>query len=304
VTRPRPSALVGAGAVSLEHTGRRRRDANARGDDRRDGVERRRAFSALSAIPGSLPSPRYTLICVPRVRRTGAVLDPNRAPSRIGRSDHAAGLIIDGLAAHTLRLPAALTAIALAGSIVSAVAMQGMGSMDGPRSMGSFLWLWIAMSAAMMLPSLVPAASLASTVGSSGTAFVGGYVMVWTVAGVVAFEAARGLMDNGRWLAVGAIVAAALYKLSPLKGECLRRCRSPLGLLFRRSPFAPVSSTASSASAAAVPSCSHCSPLVSGACFGWQRSPQLFIEKVTSFGTRASVPVAVALLGAAVWIAV
>jgi predicted metal-binding membrane protein len=39
-------------------------------------------------------------------------------------------------------------------------------------SIASFLWLWIAMSAAMMLPSVVPAASLAERVGRSGTAFV------------------------------------------------------------------------------------------------------------------------------------
>jgi len=183
--------------------------------------------------------------------------------------------------------------------------MQGMGSMDGPTSMGSFLWLWIAMSAAMMLPSLVPAASLASTVGSSGTAFVGGYVMVWTVAGVVAFEAARGLMDNGRWLAVGAIVAAALYQLSPLKGECLRRCRSPLGLLLRRSPV-----RAGLEHGLVCLGCCWALMLALlalgvGSMF-WMAADAaaIFIEKVTSFGTRASVPVAVALLGAAVWIAV
>ena len=74
---------------------------------------------------------------------------------------------------RTLRVPAALTALALGGWIASAVAMQGMMAMEGPGSVASFLWLWIAMSAAMMLPSLVPAASLASGVGRSAAAFVG-----------------------------------------------------------------------------------------------------------------------------------
>ena len=128
--------------------------------------------------------------------------------------------------------------------------MQGMASMDGPGPIGSFLWLWIAMSAAMMLPSVVPAASLAAHVGRSGTAFVSGYFAVWAATGIVAFEAARGLTGAGRWLPAGAIVAAAAYQLSPLKAACLRGCRGPLGSLLRRGHFAPGSST-SSASAVA-----------------------------------------------------
>jgi phosphate/sulfate permease len=43
---------------------------------------------------------------------------------------------------RTLRFPVALTAFALGGWIASALAMQGMASMDGPGSIGSFLWLW------------------------------------------------------------------------------------------------------------------------------------------------------------------
>jgi predicted metal-binding membrane protein len=221
------------------------------------------------------------------------------------RIDLVSALTSTDLPPRTLRVPAALTAIALAGWIVTAVAMHGMASMDGPSSIGSFLWIWIAMSAAMMLPSLVPAASLASTVGSSGTAFVGGYVVVWTVAGVVAFEAARGLMDSSQWLAIGAIVAAALYQLTPLKNACLRRCRSPLGLLLRRSPVG--------AGLEHGVVCLGCCwalmvallALGVGSMF-WMAAvaAAIFIEKVTSFGARASAPVAVALLGAAVWIAV
>jgi len=179
-----------------------------------------------------------------------------------------------------------------------------MESMDGPSSMGSFLWLWIAMSVAMMLPSLVPAASLAVTVGRSGAAFVGGYVIVWTVAGVLAFEAARGLMDSGGWLAVGAIVTAALYQLTPLKNACLRRCRSPLGLLLRRRPVR--------AGLEHGLVCLGCCWALMLALLAlgvgsmlWMAlvATAIFIEKVTSFGARASVPVAVALLGVAVWIA-
>jgi predicted metal-binding membrane protein len=205
---------------------------------------------------------------------------------------------------RTLRLPATLTAFALAGWIASAVAMDGMGSMEGPGSMGSFLWLWIAMSAAMMLPSLVPAASLATSIGSSGTAFVGGYLAVWTATGGVAFEATRALMDGSRWLAVGAIVGAALYQLTPLKSACLRRCRSPLGLLLRMSALG--------AGLEHGLVCLGCCwalmltllALGVGSMF-WMAvlAAAIFVEKVTSIGVRACTPVALALVGVAVWVA-
>jgi predicted metal-binding membrane protein len=175
--------------------------------------------------------------------------------------------------------------------------------MQGMDSLASFLWLWIAMSAAMMLPSVVPAASLAECVGRSGVAFVGGYFAVWAATGVVAFEAARGLAGAGRWLAAGAVVGAALYQLSPLKDACLRRCRSPLGLLLRRGSFGA--------------GLEH-GVLCLGCCWAlmlallalgagsllWMAAvaAAIFVEKVTSVGVRASAPVAVALLGAAVWI--
>ena len=197
-----------------------------------------------------------------------------------------------------LRLPAALVALAVAGWVVSALAMGDM------ASMASFLWLWIAMSAAMMLPSVVPAASLAEHVGRSGTAFVGGYFAVWAVTGLAAFEATQVLMDAGRGLAAGAVAAAAVYQLSPLKDACLRRCRSPLGLLLRRGALGA--------------GLEH-GVLCLGCCWAlmlallalgagsllWMAAvaAAIFVEKVTSVGARASAPLAVALVGAAVWIA-
>jgi predicted metal-binding membrane protein len=189
-------------------------------------------------------------------------------------------------------------ALALAGWGASAFVMADM------ASMASFLWLWIAMSAAMMLPSVVPAASLAQAVGRSGTAFVAGYLAVWGASGAVAFETSRGLESAGDWLAAGAIVAAAVYQLSPLKDACLRRCRSPLGLLLRRGALGA--------------GLEH-GVLCLGCCWAlmlallalgagsllWMAAvaAAIFVEKVTSIGARASAPVALALLGAAVWIA-
>jgi predicted metal-binding membrane protein len=100
---------------------------------------------------------------------------------------------------RALRIPAAFTVLALAGWAATAVAMRGMTDMDGPGSAASFLWLWIAMSAAMMLPSLVPAASLAAAVGRSAAAFVGAYAAVWVATGLLAYEAAAALAGAGTW---------------------------------------------------------------------------------------------------------
>lgn len=203
-----------------------------------------------------------------------------------------------------LRVPAALTACALAGWIASALLMQGRPMMDGPGSMPSFLWLWTAMTAAMMLPSVAPAAALATSLGRSGAAFVGGYFALWAATGLVAFEAASGLSGAGKLLAAVAIVAAAAYQVTPLKDACLRRCRSSLGSLLQRGAFAA--------------GLEH-GILCLGCCWGlmlallalgvgsmfWMGvlAAAIFAEKVTAVGTRASAPVALALLGAAVWIA-
>jgi predicted metal-binding membrane protein len=193
-----------------------------------------------------------------------------------------------------------VAALALAGWIATVLAMQGM-TMEGP-SFGWFLWLWTAMSAAMMLPTIVPAASLATALGRSATGFVSGYFALWTGSGLVAFLAARGLAGARSWIAAGALVLAAVYQLSPLKDACLRRCRSPLGSLVRRGAFA--------AGLEHGRVCLGCCWALMLALLAlgvgsmlWMAvvSVVVFVEKVTAVGARASAPVALALLAAAVW---
>jgi predicted metal-binding membrane protein len=122
-----------------------------------------------------------------------------------------------------------------------------MAGMDaGPGStlgtVGWFAGVWATMMAAMMLPSLAPAAAIfAASVRrelSRVLLFAGGYLLVWSVAGLAAyglFEFGKGLFggslawhSGGRWLAAGVLVLAALYQLTPLKRAFLMRCRSPL----------------------------------------------------------------------------
>ena len=188
--------------------------------------------------------------------------------------------------------------------MATAVAMRGMPAMEGPGPLGSFLWLWVAMSAAMMLPSLVPAASLASRIGRSSAGFVAGYLAVWGAAGILAYEAARSLTGAGAWVAAAAIGAAAAYQLTPLKTRCLRRCRGPLGLLVRRG------AVRAGVEHGAV--CLGCcwalmlALLALGAASAlWMAliAAVIFVEKATSIGARASAPIGLALAAVAVWIA-
>jgi predicted metal-binding membrane protein len=183
--------------------------------------------------------------------------------------------------------------------------MDGMEMMDGAWSLASFLWLWLAMSAAMMLPTVVPATYLAAAVGRSSTLFVLGYSAVWAAAGLLAFGAARALDGAARWLAIAAVLLAAVYQLTPLKDACLRRCRSPMGTLIRRrSLHAGIEHGA----------------LCLGCCWAlmlalialgigsmlWMvaLAVVVLVEKVAPLGQRAPALVAAGLAGTAVWIAV
>jgi len=123
---------------------------------------------------------------------------------------------------------------------------------DAPGTMGMplmpFLEMWVPMMAAMMLPAIAPVAILWSrTIARSARPvarilrlglFAGGYMLVWSVAGVLAFLLMRPIeagLDAGLYparLAAFAIFAlAGIYQLSPLREACLARCRSPLTVL-------------------------------------------------------------------------
>ncbi|MGQ4385251.1 DUF2182 domain-containing protein [Streptomyces sp. SAS_270] len=133
---------------------------------------------------------------------------------------------------------------------------QDMGIEPGTMGMALplFLLLWVTMMAAMMLPSMAPVAiTWVRGIGrqSSGWAraartaeFVGGYLLVWTAFGVLAYAALAftgGLVDDhptaGRWFGFAAFLLAGLYQLGPLKYVCLRHCRNPLSHLVHYAGF-------------------------------------------------------------------
>jgi predicted metal-binding membrane protein len=125
--------------------------------------------------------------------------------------------------------------------------MAGMDAGPGTNlgALGWFTGVWAVMMAAMMLPSLAPTAAVHAALmrrePSRVLLFTGGYLLVWSAAGVVAyalFELGKSLSANalawdsgGRWLAAGVLVLAALYQLTPFKRAFLTRCRSPLRFL-------------------------------------------------------------------------
>jgi predicted metal-binding membrane protein len=127
--------------------------------------------------------------------------------------------------------------------------MDGMD--DGPGTdlgaLGWFLGVWIVMMAAMMFPSVAPTTALYARMArrerrGAPLVFTAGYLATWAAAGLVAygvFELGRALLGGelawdggGRWLAGAVLLAAAAYELTPFKGACLSKCRSPLGFLL------------------------------------------------------------------------
>jgi len=130
----------------------------------------------------------------------------------------------------------------------TAVRMKGMNAAPG-TDLGTVGWYtvtWAVMMAAMMLPSLAPAAAAATVARRhfpSGTALlVSGYLLAWTLAGLAVYgvlavasqSAGLAWASGGRWLSVGVLILASAYELTPIKRAFLTRCRCPRGGASRR----------------------------------------------------------------------
>src|SRR5215216_648908 len=93
------------------------------------------------------------------------------------------------------------------------------------------------MMAAMMLPSIDPMvlAQARLQIGAI-RAFVAGYLLTWAAVGVLGWALVEGVRsldlgvlawdEAGPYVAGGAVLAAAIYQLRPLKNRSLRRCRN------------------------------------------------------------------------------
>ena len=134
--------------------------------------------------------------------------------------------------------------------------MAGMDAGPGtdPGALGFYLITWVVMMAAMMFPSIAPMVLVYSRIQrgkrerglpvaiGSTLAFVAGYLLTWTAAGLVFYGLLAAVRapdfgaltwdQEGRYVAGGVIAAAGLYQFTPFKLTCLTKCRDPFLFLL------------------------------------------------------------------------
>lgn len=123
----------------------------------------------------------------------------------------------------------------------------------GVGELGLILAMWAVMMVAMMLPSAAPLVLLFATVArrrrerqspaAPAIALAAGYLLAWTAFSAAAAVAQWGLhraallspamASASPTLGGLLLLAAGVYKWTPLKGRCLAECQSPLGFLSR-----------------------------------------------------------------------
>jgi predicted metal-binding membrane protein len=132
--------------------------------------------------------------------------------------------------ARTPATTVALTATLGVAAVSWVIAVRQMSGMDMGvatplGSFASFVALWAAMMAAMMLPAAAPAVvrrAHASGVVRAAALFAGSYLAVWTVVGVAVYALYR---PHGTVVAGAVAIAAGVYEFTPLKRHFRRRCR-------------------------------------------------------------------------------
>jgi len=128
--------------------------------------------------------------------------------------------------------------------------MPGMGPTMGLAA-PLFLAIWIVMMVAMMFPTAAPMILAFQTVQAGKRArgqafvatwvFVAAYLVIWSVAGLLAYAGAviAERMANVAQLTAtqaariggGILIVAGLYQLSPWKNVCLTKCRTPMSFI-------------------------------------------------------------------------
>jgi predicted metal-binding membrane protein len=150
---------------------------------------------------------------------------------------------------------AAAWAVALAAQVTGAAALLHHDTLaeHGPAlwtAVPLFLLAWQVMVAAMMLPSSLPLARLfaAASAGqprprAAMAGFLGGYALVWSAFGALAFAFDLGVhaavhaspwLHAHEWLLGGSVlVLAGAFQFTRLKDACLDNCRHPAAFLLR-----------------------------------------------------------------------
>jgi predicted metal-binding membrane protein len=188
-----------------------------------------------------------------------------------------------------------------------------------------FLGMWVTMMVAMMFPSVAPMVVIYSRFSAirnqskgATAVFVGGYLLAWTLVGLLAFGVYLGssvLMGtlSPRESAVvggGALLLAGAYQLTRYKTVCLRHCRTPLDFMMHWR----------SGSRGGLHMGLHHGLFCLGCCWGlmlvlltvgvmnlvWMAlvAAVIFIEKVLPFGWATAKVVGVVLVGLGIGLAV
>jgi predicted metal-binding membrane protein len=146
-------------------------------------------------------------------------------------------------------------------SAMDMLAVPGANSMVGMMApavwtvgyAGIMFSMWWVMMAAMMLPSAAPILLLFARINRKQKAagrpfiptgiFAAGYLVAWGGFSLLAtglqWELERlGLLSpmmvtTNYWLGGAILIAAGVWQLTPIKGMCLRHCRSPMGFLVQ-----------------------------------------------------------------------
>jgi predicted metal-binding membrane protein len=160
-------------------------------------------------------------------------------------------LLFAGSAVTTIAWCASMSAMGempMPGGWTMSMAWMRMPGQTWPGAAASFLGMWLVMTVAMMMPSLVPMlCRYRQAVGRTGrarlgrlTALVGvGYFVVWTVLGMAAFplgvalaaiEMQQPALARGVPIAAGVVVlVAGSLQLTAWKARQLARCREAPG---------------------------------------------------------------------------
>jgi len=151
-----------------------------------------------------------------------------------------------------LVLSAAAWALLIGQALVGDEQAMGQGGLTMGMGAPLFIAIWVVMMVAMMFPTAAPMILMFTAIhagkrqrGQSVVPtwiFVGAYLIVWTLFGLLAYILAVGaerlvaqsmwLMDNVARLGGVVLVGAGLYQLSPLKQACLAKCRTPLQFIL------------------------------------------------------------------------
>lgn len=183
----------------------------------------------------------------------------------------------------------------------------------------SLFLMWALMSAAMMLPTALPAFATYEDLGASTDTnlvkLVTGYLVVWlgfafVAAGLQIALFHIGLLD-GFGTSQSAIFSAALlavaggYQFSPIKEACLSKCRMPLTFFMERWEDGPFH-MGLSLGAICLGCCWALMLLgfvggVMSLAFMGLATVIMIIEKMPTIGKYISIPLGVVLLAASIW---